>query len=86
MAASRYLTAAQKAIKLVAHHPSLKNYNTTILSPLKVVSATDEGIIKFNWKVDERHLTPGGRLHGGLTAGMFRSLISLGVYYKLLQF
>uniref|UniRef100_A0A7M5XIJ7 Thioesterase domain-containing protein n=1 Tax=Clytia hemisphaerica TaxID=252671 RepID=A0A7M5XIJ7_9CNID len=70
MAASRYLAAAQKAIKQVANHPTLKNYSTTILSPLKVVGATDEGVIKFNWKVEEKHLTPGGGLHGGLTAGI----------------
>ncbi|XP_066919335.1 acyl-coenzyme A thioesterase 13-like [Clytia hemisphaerica] len=79
MAASRYLAAAQKAIKQVANHPTLKNYSTTILSPLKVVGATDEGVIKFNWKVEEKHLTPGGGLHGGLTAGIIDLTHGIGI-------
>ena len=67
--ANKYLQLAQRALNVITHK-TWNNFNTNLLSNLKVISVTAEGKSHYKWTVDESHLNRNGKLHGGVMASM----------------
>ena len=70
---SKYLGVAQRAMNGITHK-TWNNFNHKPLSTLKVISATSDGSLHYKWKVNESHLNRTGKLHGGLMAGIIKSI------------